>query len=225
MYMAQSMFRYQVYFSILCVMCSAIGMFAIVRRILIGFDGVVWTAFGMMFVLAWAAIRIMRRQPMIDDAIFRLNSAPAWQELAPLRRYSLMMLDWPLFLAIREREVARLFDEPLTRLVFAARGIALVPVEVQHTAPYFLNAIARVAEGRGLKVCNDVQGVFGPRLIGPKQVELDLSGVDDRICNSLRSEFKDGALTSLRHFNKTLEAGYLSTLSETERNRYFMDNR
>src|SRR3546814_14009515 len=90
------------------ILCSAAGLFAIVRRVLIGFDGLVWGAFSLMLLLAWAAIGIMRREVMTDEAIFRLKEAPQWRELSPLHRRRMMLLDWPLFFAIREREVERL---------------------------------------------------------------------------------------------------------------------
>jgi len=71
-----------------------------------------------MFLLAWAAIKIMQRKPMTDEAIFRLKVSPEWRELSPLRRRCMLFLDWPLFLAIRDREAERLLNEPLTRVVF-----------------------------------------------------------------------------------------------------------
>src|SRR3546814_6293605 len=98
------MSRHQITFSILCILCSAAGLFAIVRRVLIGFDGLVWGAFSLMLLLAWAAIGIMRREVMTDEAIFRLKEAPQWRELSPLHRRRMMLLDWPLFFAIRSEE-------------------------------------------------------------------------------------------------------------------------
>lgn len=215
----------QVTFSILCILCSAIGLFAIVRRVLIGSDGLVWGAFSLMFLLAWVAIKIMRRQPMTDEAIFRLQSAPEWRELSPLRRRCMVLFDWPLFFEIREKEAKRLLDEPLTRVVFEPQGVTLVPIEAQHTDAYFLRTIAGMTERRGLKVRNVVQGIFGPRLIGAQQVELNWLGSDNRIWNHVRNELIDGVPTSLRQFHNALESGYVSTLSEAERYQYYMDNR
>src|SRR3546814_15294737 len=76
-----------------------------------------------MLLLAWAAIGIMRREVMTDEAIFRLKEAPQWRELSPLHRRRMMLLDWPLFFAIREREVERLLYQPLTKVVFAPQGV------------------------------------------------------------------------------------------------------
>lgn len=213
------MSRHQITFSILCILCSAAGLFAIVRRVLIGFDGLVWGAFSLMFILAWAAIRIMQREPMTDEAIVRLKEAPQWRELSPLRRRHMMLLDWPLFFAIREREVGRLLDQPLTKVVFEPQGVTLVPIESQHADAYFLTKIASMAERRGLKVHNATQGIFGPRWAGAKSVKLTWMGSDNRIWNHARNELVDGGSISLRQFDDALEWGYVSTLSEAERSR------
>jgi len=215
------MSRHQLAFSILCILGSAVGLLAIMRRVLIGFDGVVWGGFGLMFLLAWAAMRIIRRQTVADEAIFRLKDAPQWRELSPLRRRLLLLLDWPLFLAIREREMERLRDQPLTRVIFEPEGIILSPIEAQHTEAYFLTGIAAVAEVRGLKVRNAIQGILGPRWAGAKNVELTWSGSDDRIWNHARSDLTDGEPVSLRQFRRVLEWGYISTLSEAERSQYY----
>ncbi len=211
----------QIIFSILCILCSAVGLFAIVRRILLGWDGLVWGAFGLMFISAWAAIKIMQHEPLANDTIFRLKDAPQWRELSPLRRRLMMLFDWPLFFAIREREVERLFDQPLTQVVFAPHGVILVPTEEQHTEGYFLTRIAREAGWRGLKVDNAVQGIFGPRWAGAKCVKLTCLGSDDRIWNHARSELIDGGSISLLQFRDALESGYLSTLSVADRYRYY----
>lgn len=87
------MSRQQLAFSILCILCSVTGLFAIVRHILIGFDGLVGGAFGLMFLFAWAAMRIMRRENVTDEAVFRLQNVPQWGELSPLRRHRLMLLE------------------------------------------------------------------------------------------------------------------------------------
>src|SRR3546814_19025264 len=94
-----------------------------------------------MLLCAWAAIGIMRREVMTDEAIFRLKEAPQWRELSPLHRRRMMLLDWPLFFAIREREVERLLDQPLTKAVFEPPGVPLVPIESQHTESCFLTKI------------------------------------------------------------------------------------
>src|SRR3546814_4050249 len=57
----------------------------------------------------------------------------------------MMLLDWPLFFAIREREVERFLDQPLTKVVFEPQGVTLVPIESQHTESYFLTKIASMA--------------------------------------------------------------------------------
>lgn len=211
----------QAAFSILCILCSAIGLFAISRRVLIGWDNLVWGAFGLMFLLAWAAMKLMQSRPMTDEAILRLKGAPEWRELSPLRRRRMALLDWPLFFAIREREVERLLNEPLIKIVFEPHGVALVPMEAQHTDAHFLRVIAGASERRGLKVRNAVQGIFGARWTGAEQVELDWAGPDNRIWDHMRSELIDGAPTSLRRFDDILESGYISTLSEAERPQYF----
>jgi hypothetical protein len=219
------MSRHQVTFSILCILGSAIGLFAIIRRIVVGADGFMWAAFSLMFVCAWAAMKVLGRKPITDEAIIRVKSVPEWRELSPLRRRCMALFDWPLFLAIREREAKRLLDEPLTRVVFEAQSVTLVPIEPQHTDAYFLTMIASAAERRGLKVRNAVQGIFGPRLVGAKQIELNWLGSDNRIWNHVRNELIDGEPASLQQFNNALESGYLSTLSEAERYKYYMDNR
>ena len=210
------MSRHQITFSILCILCSAAGLFAIVRRVLIGFDGLVWGAFSLMLLLAWAAIGIMRREVMTDEAIFRLKEAPQWRELSPLHRRRMMLLDWPLFFAIREREVERPLDQPLTKVVFEPQGVTLVPIESQHTESYFLTKIASMAETQGLKVHNAIQGIFGLRWAGAKSVKLTWLGSDDRIWNHACSELIDGGSISLRQFRRALEWGYVSTLPEAE---------
>lgn len=221
----RGMSRDKISFSILCILCSAAGLFAIVRRILLGWDGLVWGAFALMVLSAWAAIKIVQREPITDEAVVRLKQAPQWRELSPLRRRSMMLLDWPLFFAMREREVERLRDQPLTKLVFEPHGVILVPVEAQHTDGYFLTRIAGEAERRGLKVHNAIQGIFGVRWAGAKNVQLTCLGSDDRIWNHARNELIDGGSISLRQFRDALEWGYLSTLSAADRNEYFRGNR
>lgn len=219
------MSRHQLAFSILCILCSVTGLFAIVRHILIGFDGLVGGAFGLMFLFAWVAIRIMRCENVTDEAIFRLKNAPQWGELSPLRRHCLMLLDWPLFFAIREREMKRLLDQQLTRVVFDAQGVTLAPLEAQHTEAYFLTQIASAAGGRGLKVRNAIPGIFGPRWASAKNVELTWLESDSRIWSHARDELVDGAPVSLRQFRRALECGYISTLSEGDRSKYYWENR
>jgi hypothetical protein len=100
----RAMSQHQVTFSIICMLSSVLGIFAIVRHVLIGSDGLGWVAFSLTFLLAWLAMKVMRDRPMTDEAIFRLQSAPQWRELSPLRRRCMMLFDWPLFFKIRERE-------------------------------------------------------------------------------------------------------------------------
>jgi hypothetical protein len=109
--------------------------------------------------------------------------------------------------------------------VFDPQGFTLVPIEDQHTDAHFLKTIARATEKRGFKVSNAVRGMFGRRLTGLKQVELNWEGPDHRIWKHVRNELTDGALTSLRQFHNALESGYVSTLSEAGRDRYFRENR
>lgn len=210
------MSRHQMTFSILCILCSAAGLFAIVRNLLIGFDDLVLGAFSLMFLFAWAAIRIIKREAITDEAVFRLGQAPQWRELSPFRRRLMMVLDWPLFWAIREREVERLMDQPLTKVFFEPQRVKLIPIESQHIEAYFLTKIANMAETRGLKVNNTAQGIFGRRWAGAKSVELTWLGSDDRIWNHARNELVDGGSISLREFDAALEWGYNSTLSEAE---------
>ena len=219
------MSRHQLAFSILCILCSVIGLFAIVRHILIGFDGLVGGAFGLMFLFAWAAIRIIRRENVTDEAILRLKNAPQWGEISPIRRHCLMLFDWPLFFAIREREMKRLLDQPLTRVVFDAQGVTLAPLEAQHTEAYFLTQIANAAEGRGLKVRNAIQGIFGPRWASAKTVELTWLESDNLIWSHALDELINGEPVSLRQFRRALEWGYISTLSEEDRSKYHWENR
>lgn len=219
------MSRHQLAFSVLCILCSVTGLFAIVRHILVGFDGLVGGAFGLMFLFAWGAIRSLRRENVTDEAFFRLKNAPQWRELSPLRRRSLMLFDWPLFFAIREREMIRLLEQPLTRVMFDAQGVTLAPLEAQHTEAYFLTQIANTAERRGLKVRNAVQGIFGRRWASAKNVELTWLGSDSRIWSYARDELTDGEPVSLRQFRRTLEWGYISTLSEKDRDKYYLESR
>ncbi len=214
---ALSMSWRQMSFSVLCILCSVAGLFAIVRDLLIGFDGLVLGVFSLMFLFALAAIRIMQRQAITDEAVLRLGQAPQWRDLSPSRRRRMMLFDWPLFWAIREREVERLLGQPLTRVVLEPQGIKLVPIEPQHTEAYFLTKIGNMAETRGLKVNNATQGIFGRRWAGAKSVDLTWLGSDERIWNNARSELIDGGSISLREFDAALEWGYISTLPEAER--------
>jgi hypothetical protein len=218
------MARRQLAFSILCIVGSVAGLFAILRRVLIGFDTVVWVAFGLMFLLVWIAMMVMRYQPVTSEPIVRLQSAPRWQELSFARRHVMLILDWPLFSAIREREAVRLFNEELTCVGLTPSEVILVPLETAHAAPYFLRTVARVAARHGLRINNVMQGVFGPRFKG-KKIELSRSGNDDRIWNNLRRALTDGSVISLRQFYNAWESAYLSTLTDDERGRYYAGKR
>lgn len=119
----------------------------------------------------------------------------------------------------------RLLDQPLTRVVFDAQGVTLAPLEAQHTEAYFLTQIAIAAERRGLKVRNAIQGIFGPRWGSAKNVELTWLESDSRIWSHARDELVDGEPVSLRQFRRALEWGYISTLSEEDRSKYYWENR
>ncbi|MAG40954.1 MAG: hypothetical protein CL951_03455 [Erythrobacteraceae bacterium] len=188
-------------------------------------DGLVWVALGSSLLFAWAAIKLINSKKITDEAVFRVQHAPHWQELTSLRRRLMWLLDWPLFVEIREREVARLINQPLMTVRLKPWGVILAPVEVPHTAPYFLTRIASAAGSRGLKVRYNGQGIFGPHWAGTKEVKLTWSGSDERIWGHVRNELSDGELVSLRRFRDIQELAYLSTLSPEQTAQYYRENR
>lgn len=189
------MTRYQQAISALLVLCSAFGLLGIGRAILVDKDSITWVSFGLMFALAWAARRMIVRMPIAAEASMRLGNAPTWGQLSRTRRRFLLLFDWPLFVKVREREVRRLFDEPLVSLRFDADSVILRPVEALHSDLYFLKRIARAASTYGLEVSNSTQGVFGTQLV-PSQVNLRWCGSDRRIWDHLRDGLQSGVSVS-----------------------------
>jgi hypothetical protein len=132
----------------------------------------------------------------------------------------MMIFDWPLFRAVRDREVQRLVDEPLVRVTGDATGITLQPIELQHLERYFLRAITSAGAQHGLKVQDTESGlgISNPKYAG----KIRLAGGDERIIQHVCDKFAHGELVSLRCFADAVEVGYLSTLPEKERYAYMM---
>jgi hypothetical protein len=218
------MSRYQVTFSILCLAAIPIGLFGLISKFLNGMNDRVFWAYLLATLLAAAAMYVKRKQPMTDEAIFRLASAPKWLALSPVRRMQMMWLDWPLFSKVREAEAQRLKVEPLTRVSFEADSLKFIPVHAQHRRQYFLKRIAEMTRVRGIQGRSSTNDVFEPRFFADK-VELHWQGDDKRIWRHIRTQIIDGEPISLRHFYDTLESGYLLTLSDEERRNYIIGTR
>ena len=213
--------RYQLVISTLLTLCSAAGLLGIGRNIVVGMDALAWLSFALMVALAWYARWMIHRMPLLDEAIIRVQDAPAWSDLSPARRRFLWWFDWPLFTEIRNGEVRRLFSEPLVSVQFVSGSAILQPLEEQHCEQYFLNKIAGAVSIHGLTVSNVKQGVFGARL-DDSRVELQCGGCAPRIWDHLQSKVTGNRVQPLRHFIDTVESGYIGTLSDAQRLDYYM---
>jgi hypothetical protein len=199
------------------------GLYALAQKLLTGVAGEAWNIFCLSFCLVLALAWIIERRPMTHEAIFRVAGAPPWQEISPWRRFFLMLLDWPLFSEIREREVDRLRNQPLIRAGFEADYATLEPIEAQHYTRFFLRRIACAATGHGIKALPMRQGLLPRDSLGSSVIMV--VSTDAKIAQYLTDNFLAGELYSLQEIRKTLEYAYLSTLSEDERYLYMWENR
>ncbi|MCK0530686.1 hypothetical protein [Sphingobium agri] len=218
------MSRYQVTFSVLCFAAIPIGLFGLISKFLNGMNDTVFWAYLLATLLVAAAMYVKRKQPMTDEAIFRLAGAPEWLALSPMRRMQMMWLDWPLFSKIREAEAQRLKVEPLTKVLFEADSLKLIPVDAQHRRRYFLKRIAEMTRVRGIQLRSSTNGFFWPKFFADK-VELQWQGGDKRVWEHIKTKISDGEIISIRHFYDTLESGYLSTMSYEDQRNYMIGTR
>ncbi|MEI4507909.1 hypothetical protein WBQ88_09700 [Sphingopyxis sp. CCNWLW253] len=214
-----AMSRYQISLSTVCLLVVATGLYLIAQNVAGGSAPAAWGLFCLLVCLALVIQKIIDRLPMSHEAIFRATNAKPWPELSTAQRHCLVLFDWPLFMAIRYREVERLGTETSFRFTRAGNGITLQPAGEQHIERYFLGTIASGLARYGLRV--QLPG-RGWDLFNRKGAELKLVGDDGRIIQYICGKFENGDLISLRNFGEAAEAGYISTLPEIERDAYVM---
>jgi hypothetical protein len=218
------MAQYQQGISALSLVISAIGLFAIGRTILIGMDRLAWLGFALFFFLISVVRRMILRTPTAAEASIRLRSASHWSELSPGRRRILRWFDWPLFIAIREREVQRIYEEVRFLIRFEANRVKLLPADELQSHPYFLGRIAQLIATYGLTVPDKAQGVLGPRFIEPI-LELEWNGPNRQVWHNLLRTLGSSPPLSPQMFKDALEASYVETLPPAERHKFYMDRR
>lgn len=213
------MSRYQITLAVICMLAVATGLYAIVRTVLVGADSGVWTLPCFLLCLAFAVLWIIDRRPMMHAAVFRAADFPGWNELSPLQRRCLMLFDWPLFLAIRDREAKRLQDEPLIRVIFEADGVTLHPLEKQHSGRFFLRTIVYAVTLYGLGHISD-RGMFYVKRSRVKGVQL--LKVDPVIMGHMHQIMQNGDSISTNKLRRAIEYGYILTLPEADRRAYMI---
>lgn len=206
---------YQIAFSVTCIFGAVTGLCALARKVLTGTAGEFGTMFSLSVCFALALAWIIGRRPMLHEAVFRVAGSPPWHELTRFQRCYLMLLDWPLFSAIRDKEIQRLWTQPLVRVVVEGDRMTLEPIEGQHRSRFFLSAIARSAARYGLKAAISARGLlYRDRLF---LAEIEIVGSDMRMTQYLHDNLSSGDLMSLSLFMRHIENAYASTLPEDQR--------
>lgn len=173
-----------------------------------------------MLAFAAAARRFATSRNITDDVVFRLINAPEWRALSQSQRNVMKLLDLSLYLAVRERESRRMFDEELTRLLLTQDGFRLFPIEAEHTAPYFLKAISQAVAIYGITVRRVEVGGSDAKYAEPF-VELSWLNAAVEVRDYLRSELNDGATISLSRLRDMILSGFLPTVPADQRHWYF----
>jgi len=215
-----NMSGYQITLSIIRLLAVATGLYIIGHKLAAGPAPVAWGLFCLLICSALIMHTIIDRLPMSHEAIFRATNARDWSDLSLVQRHCLRLFDLPLFWAIRDREAQRLGADTLFRIACDGNDITLQPADGKHIERYFSKRITFGISRYGLRAQSAEKGfsLFKRTDIS----ELRLAGNDGRIIQYVFDKFSDDDLVSLQSFGEAVEAGYISTLPEMERDAYVM---